>query len=102
MRVFPSISQIETWPVAMFCHRMSELVSLALNSPVPTARQSGPGLGVTGPPPIRVFPSISQTAAWPLAFCHRISAVIAVGGSAGSLSITVVMLSKTGAPLALL
>jgi hypothetical protein len=40
----------------------------------PTARQLGPGLGFTGPPPIKVFPFMSQIEAWPvLAFCHRMS-----------------------------
>ena len=34
----------------------------------PTARQLGPGLRLTGPPPINVFPFISQIEAWPLAF----------------------------------
>src|SRR6202020_1125052 len=46
----------------------------SLKSPVPTANQLGPGLGLTGPPPIKVFPFISQIEAWPLlAFCHRMS-----------------------------
>jgi hypothetical protein len=33
-----------------------------------TARQLGPGLGLTGPPPINVFPFMSQIEAWPLVF----------------------------------
>ena len=33
-----------------------------------TARQLDPGLGLTGPPPIKVFPFISQIEAWPLVF----------------------------------
>jgi hypothetical protein len=57
----------------VFCHRMSDFPSL-LKSPVLTAFQLGPGLGLTGPPPMRLVPSISQIEAWPvLAFCHRIS-----------------------------
>ena len=57
--VFPFISQIETWPVLVFCHRMSARPS-PLKSPVPIAFQLGPGLGLTGPPPIGVFPFMSQ------------------------------------------
>ncbi len=78
IKVLPLISQIELWPVPVFCHRMSELPSL-LKSPVPTARQLGPGLGVTGPPPRNVLPSISQSEAWPvLAFCQRMLLIIGV------------------------
>jgi hypothetical protein len=33
-----------------------------------TARQLGPGLELTGPPPINVFPFMSQIEAWPLVF----------------------------------
>src|ERR1700722_10028772 len=80
MRLFPLISQIEAWPVFTFCHRMLEWVSLALNWPVPTARQLGPGLGLTGPPPTRVFPSISQIEAWPLVFCQTMLLMIGVTG----------------------
>src|ERR1700688_4353531 len=80
MRLFPFISQIEAWPVLVFCHRMSEWVSLTLNWPVPTARKLGPGLGLTGPPPTKVFPPISQIEAWPLVFCHRMLLVTVVGG----------------------
>src|ERR1700733_5683495 len=70
--VVPSISQIETWPLTVFCQRMSEFPSW-LKSPVPTAFQLGPRLA-TGPPPILVVPSISQIETWPLTvFCHRMS-----------------------------
>ncbi len=51
---------------------MSEWPS-PLKSPVPTAFQLAPGLGVTVPPPIGVVPFISQIDACPLAFCHRMS-----------------------------
>ncbi len=34
----------------------------------PTARQLGPGLGLTAPPPMIVFPLMSQIEAWPLVF----------------------------------
>src|ERR1700733_12709014 len=45
-----------------------------LKSPVPIAFQAGPGLALTAPPPVKVFPCISQTEIWPvLVFCHRIS-----------------------------
>ena len=44
---------------------MSEWPS-PLKSPVPIACQLGPGLGLTGPPPVRVFPFISQIETWPL------------------------------------
>ena len=57
----------------MFCHRMSSEKPSSVKSPVPIAFQLGPGLGLTGPPPIRLFPFMSQTAAWPLAFRHRMS-----------------------------
>ena len=73
MMPVPFISQIETWPLLAFCHRMSEWPS-PLKSPVPTAVQPGPGLGLTAPPPITLVPFISQIAACPLAFCNRMSA----------------------------
>src|ERR1700734_67629 len=41
------------------------------------ACQLGRGLGPVGPPPIWVFPSISQIAVWPLVFCHRMSEPLA-------------------------
>src|ERR1700722_11997449 len=44
---------------------MSEWPS-SLKSPVPTGFQAGPGLGLTGPPPISLFPFISQIETWPL------------------------------------
>src|ERR1700733_5018598 len=72
-RLFPVISQIEAWPLLVFRHRMSEEPPSALKSPVPTARQLGPGLELTAPPPTRLFPFVSQIEAWPLVFCHRIS-----------------------------
>jgi hypothetical protein len=50
------MSQIEAWPVLVFCHRMSAWLS-PLTSPAPTAVQLGPGFGLTAPPPIRVFVS---------------------------------------------
>src|ERR1700722_323734 len=53
---------------------MSEWPS-SLKSPVPIAFQLGPGLAVTGPPPMSLFPSTSQIAACPSAFCNRISEV---------------------------
>ena len=34
----------------------------------PMARQLGPGLGPTSPPPAMVFPFISQIEVWPLVF----------------------------------
>jgi hypothetical protein len=34
----------------------------------PTARQLGPGLGLTGPPPTRLVLLMSQIEAWPLVF----------------------------------
>jgi hypothetical protein len=40
--------------------------SLIRASQTLTACQLGPGLGLTGPPPIKVFPFISQIEAWPL------------------------------------
>jgi hypothetical protein len=46
VRVVPSMSQIETWPL-VFWNRMSEPPS------VPIACQLGPGLRHTAPPPIR-------------------------------------------------
>src|ERR1700727_1414937 len=74
VNVFPCISQIETWPLLVFCHRMSSEKPSSVKSPVPIAFQAGPGLGLTGPPPIKVFLFISQIEAWPvLAFCHRMS-----------------------------
>ena len=60
-KVFPLISQIETWPLLVFCHRMSSEKPSSVKSPVPIAFQAGPGLGLTGPPPIKLFPFISQT-----------------------------------------
>ena len=71
MTLVPFISQIAAWPLA-FCHRMSEKPS-PLKSPVPIAVQLGPGLALTGAPPITLVPFISQIAAWPLLFCHRMS-----------------------------
>ena len=47
IKLFPFISQIATWPLLVFCHRMSEWPS-PLKSPVPIACQAGPGLGLTG------------------------------------------------------
>jgi hypothetical protein len=35
-------------------------------SQTPTACQLGPGLGLMGPPPIKLFPFISKIEAWPL------------------------------------
>jgi hypothetical protein len=71
----PTVSQTETWPVLVFCHRMSESPS-PLKSPVPIAFQLGPGLGLTAPTPVRVVPFISQIEALPmLVFCHRMSEV---------------------------
>jgi hypothetical protein len=35
-----------------------------LKSPVQIAFQLGPGLGITGPPPIKLFPFISRIEAW--------------------------------------
>jgi hypothetical protein len=32
-----------------------------------------PGLGLTDPPPMSLFPSISQIETWPLVLCHRMS-----------------------------
>src|SRR6185437_15998009 len=70
---FSSISQIDTWPVLLFCHRMSANESW-LDVPVPTACQGGPGLALTSPPPVLAFPSISQIETWPVVlFCHRMS-----------------------------
>ena len=43
-------------------------VGLAAGQVSPTARQLGPGLGLTGPPPVRVVPLMSQIEAWPLVF----------------------------------
>jgi hypothetical protein len=37
-----------------------------IKSPVPIAFQTGPGLGLTSPPPIRWFPFISQIETCPL------------------------------------
>ena len=43
-------------------------------SPVPISVQLGPGLGLTAPPPITVFPSISHIEACPLlVFCQTMS-----------------------------
>ena len=53
---------------------MSDLPS-PLKSPVPSTCQLGPGLEPTAPPPIGFVPFISQIAAWPLSFCHRMSAL---------------------------
>ena len=39
----------------------------------PTARQLGPGLGLTGPPPTSAFALMSQIEAWPLVFWNRMS-----------------------------
>ena len=51
-------------------------MAVVIKSPVPTARQLSPGLGLTGPPPTKLLPLISQIEAWPvLVFCHRMSAV---------------------------
>src|ERR1700729_4215262 len=72
IRVVPSISQTETWPVLVFCQRMSASPSL-LKSPVPTAFQVGPGLLASAPPPIFVLALISQIEACPSVFCHRMS-----------------------------
>src|ERR1700722_6022687 len=75
IKVFPLISQIEVWPVLVFCQRMSSEKPPSVKSPIPTAFQAGPGLGLTGPPPIKLLPFISQIEAWPvLVFCHRMSA----------------------------
>ena len=57
--LFPSISQTETWPPLIFCIKISDFPSL-LKSPVPIGCQLGPGLA-TGPPPIMVFASTSQS-----------------------------------------
>src|ERR1700722_8182731 len=38
----------------------------SLKSPVPIACQAGPGLGLTGPPPMSLLPFISQIETWPL------------------------------------
>src|ERR1700722_15714564 len=52
---------------------MSEKPS-SLKSPVPIAFQAGPGLGLTGPPPMSLFPFISQIETWPvLVFWKRMS-----------------------------
>jgi hypothetical protein len=37
-----------------------------LKSPVPIAFHSGPGLGLTGPPPTKAFTAMSQIVAWPV------------------------------------
>jgi hypothetical protein len=63
IKVFPFISQIEAWPLVVFCHRMSERPS-PLKSSAPTAFQFGPGMGLTAPPPMRLFPFISQIETW--------------------------------------
>src|SRR6202020_2889240 len=55
MIVLPFMSQTETWPLLVFCIRISEPPP-----PVPTACQLGPG-SATGPPPIMLLPLISQT-----------------------------------------
>jgi len=51
---------------------MRESAARAGRRPVPqvspTARQLGPGFGLTGPPPINVFPFMSQIEVWPLVF----------------------------------
>ena len=60
IKVFPLISQIETWPLLVFCQRMSSEKPPSVKSPIPTAFQAGPGLGLTGPPPIKLFPLMSQ------------------------------------------
>src|ERR1700729_3755380 len=45
-----------------------------VKSPVPIAFQAVPGFGLTGPPPVMLFPFISQTEACPVfVFCHRMS-----------------------------
>jgi hypothetical protein len=46
--------------------QLSQTKQLAQVSPI--ACQFGPGLGLTGPAPIRVVPSMSQIEAWPLVF----------------------------------
>jgi hypothetical protein len=48
--------------------RVRDCVASLWGQVSPTARQLGPGLGLTGPPPIRVFPFMSQIEVWPLVF----------------------------------
>src|SRR3984957_13233880 len=72
-KLFPFISQIETWPLLVFCHRMSSEKPSSVKSPVPIACQLGPGLGLTGPPPIQLLLFMFQIEAWPLALSRRLS-----------------------------
>ena len=70
----PFISQTETWPVLLFWKRMSSEKPSWVKSPVPIACQAGPGLMVEAPPPINLFPFISQIETWPVfVFCQRMS-----------------------------
>ena len=41
-------------------------MTVAIEIAVPIAFQAGPGLGLTGPPPTKVLPFISQIETWPL------------------------------------
>ena len=55
------------------------------------ASKLGPGLGLTGPPPTRVLPFMSQIEAWPvLVFCHRMSSLPAAAASAGTKPLPVI------------
>src|SRR3984957_5643057 len=65
-KAFPFISQTETWPVLLFWKRMSSEKPSWVKSPVPIACQAGPGLGLTGPPPISLLSFISQIEVWPV------------------------------------
>jgi hypothetical protein len=58
-----------------FRKKMSVVSQIRQLDPVsPTANQLGPGLALTGPPPISLFPFISQIETWPvLVFCHEMS-----------------------------
>ena len=53
------------------------------------------GIGLTGPPPIKVFPFIFQIAACPLLFSQRMSEGESPTVGTISLSITVVVVSTT-------
>ena len=48
---------------------MAVVIEVARSDRLPTR----PGIGVTAPPPIKVVPFISQIAACPSVFCHRMS-----------------------------
>ena len=75
IKVFPFISQIETWPRARVLEKdvgKTIPIKIASTDHLPNRAR----IGVDAPPPIKVFPFISQIETWPvLVFCQRMSAL---------------------------